>query len=385
MQGSATLSFPSDHRWSSRCVSTPNPEFYRAHFRLCLENLTSLYNTNRHCFDYEIRNNRPIALNTLQSCQQTAFCLLGLNRANIPCEKFNIVPHYCWETITRKIGTSQLSGLAGLYIWANAVWEFDDFTMLASQFGITDAGFNELVTRLTTRELSYLTSGLLHEYQRSGSDISERFARKASGHLLGRYFATTGLMNHTEEIPSSNLRTKRWTPYFTDQVYAIQAFSFASHMLGDHLALDVAEHLASKLVSLQGDKGQWWWQYDSRNSQTIREYPVYTVHQHSLAPLAMVALEQAGGTDYSAHVEKGRAWLNHNELNARLVDLVEQRIWSGVNYCNPLWSQALSLLRIKQAKPVLEVMRSVQPGDLGWFLYAAALETETQNNGRHIL
>ena len=34
--------------------------------------------------------------------------------------------------------------------------------------------------------------------------------------------------------------------------------------------------------------GQWWWHYDVRDGSVVERYPVYSVHQHAMAPMALL-------------------------------------------------------------------------------------------------
>ncbi len=65
---------------------------------------------------------------------------------------------------------------------------------------------------------------------------------------------------------------------------------------------------AAAICGLQGPEGQWWWHYDTRNGSVVEGYPVYSVHQHAMAPMALLDLREAGGTDH-IHVARQGAGL----------------------------------------------------------------------------
>ena len=85
---------------------------------------------------------------------------------------------------------------------------------------------------------------------------------------------------------------------FADQVYPLQALARLHASADDREALTVADGVADKICAAQGDSGQWWWHYDSRNGSVVEGYPVYSVHQHAMAPMALLDLAEAGGTDH---------------------------------------------------------------------------------------
>ena len=59
------------------------------------------------------------------------------------------------------------------------------------------------------------------------------------------------------------------------------------------------------ICELQGPDGQWWWHYDTRTGKVVEGYPVYSVHQDSMAPMALLDLEDAGGPQHSEAITRG--------------------------------------------------------------------------------
>ena len=96
---------------------------------------------------------------------------------------------------------------------------------------------------------------------------------------------------------------------FADQVYPIQALARLHHSGDDPVALEAARTTAERICRLQGPAGQWWWHYDARTGDVIEGYPVYSVHQHAMAPMALLDLAEAGGGDYAAPIRLGLRWL----------------------------------------------------------------------------
>ncbi|WP_127500651.1 hypothetical protein [Actinoplanes solisilvae] len=96
---------------------------------------------------------------------------------------------------------------------------------------------------------------------------------------------------------------------FADQVYPIQALARLHHTADDPAALKAARTAAEQICRLQGPDGQWWWHYDARTGDVVEGYPVYTVHQHAMGPMALLDLTDAGGGDYAEPIRKGLRWL----------------------------------------------------------------------------
>jgi hypothetical protein len=110
--------------------------------------------------------------------------------------------------------------------------------------------------------------------------------------------------------------TGRGTPWyrahvgsFADQVYPIQALARLHRSADDPEALAVARTVAGAICSAQGAGGQWWWHYDSRTGAVVEGYPVYSVHQHAMGPMALLDLADAGGDDHLDAIRRGLRWL----------------------------------------------------------------------------
>jgi hypothetical protein len=100
--------------------------------------------------------------------------------------------------------------------------------------------------------------------------------------LLERYEGRTQLFVHTTNDAPPLFRARKWVANFADQIYSIQALSLASIATGGGFTLDTAAQSATKMVSFQGDRGQWWWHYDARKGHVSRHYPIYSVHRTGL-------------------------------------------------------------------------------------------------------
>jgi hypothetical protein len=192
----------------------------------------------------------------------------------------------------------------------------------------------------------------------------------------------SGLFPH--HLPADRLGRFRFhVSCFADQVYPIQALTRYAAAGGDAAALGAAARCADQLVALQGDDGQWWWHYDWRHGTVVERYPVYSVHQHALAPMALMELREAGGPDHRAAVASGLGWvLGRPESAADLIaeDLgvvwrkvgrherskIVRKLRSAVSATHP----GLRLPWLDLIFPAGHVDRECRPFELGWLLYA---------------
>ncbi len=178
----------------------------------------------------------------------------------------------------------------------------------------------------------------------------------------------------------------RWRAHvgcFADQVYPIQALARLAARTGNADAMAAADRGAAHIVEVQGPAGQWWWHYDVRDGSVLEGYPVYSVHQHAMAPMALFDLADAGGTDRSDAISAGAQWLaDHPEVFEDLIAPRHAVIWRKVGRREPpkavrTAAAVLSSYRVgaripgrDRAFPPTVVDHECRPYELGWLLYA---------------
>lgn len=215
---------------------------------------------------------------------------------------------------------------------------------------------------------------------RALGDTNELATRAAA--MLVKAQGASGLFPHM--LPaSSNGRLRAHVGCFADQVYSIQGLSRLHAALHDPAALAAADACAAGICAVQGPEGQWWWHYDTRDGSVVEGYPVYSVHQHAMGPMALLDLREAGGTDHLGAVAKGLRWLDrHPEVDAPLVSEQQGVIWRKVGRSEPRKAVRMISAVTTALKPGLHlpgldtifppdrVDRECRPYELGWLLYA---------------
>lgn len=180
---------------------------------------------------------------------------------------------------------------------------------------------------------------------------------------------------------------------FADAVYPIHALSLYSAATGNRRALTVASRCAAHVCEMQGRAGQWWWHYDCRTGSVVERYPVYAIHQDAMAPMALFALDAAGGVSFARAVERGLTWLTSApELHGgSLVDLEADTVWRKVARREPgkaaRYLQAgASALHPRLRVPALDTVfppttidYEDRPYHWGWLLYAWAGRPRVSN------
>jgi hypothetical protein len=170
---------------------------------------------------------------------------------------------------------------------------------------------------------------------------------------------------------------------FADQIYPVQALARLHASADDPIALQAADQVAARLCRMQGRDGQWWWHYDARHGDVVEHYPVYSVHQHAMAPMALLDLADAGGACHLEAICRGLRWLAAPpEVHEHLVDDDLPVIWRKVARNDPgKLVRGLAAVRtaiwpgppgpaIGRLFPPTVVDRECRPYELGWLLYA---------------
>jgi hypothetical protein len=308
----------------------------------------------------------------------TAICLIGIHRSGT-AEGVGLNVAKTLDALMDVGRRRSYAGGAGLSLWANAVWGGKQFASVMRAMGLDPGNHSAELPKITTMEVAWLVSGLVHEVKRSGDPQAKTLLAQARAELLGRFVRTSSLVEHCGANAPFKDRIRKSVPNFADQVYSLQATAFLAIEQKDQEALGVSKAIAGQIVRLQGEKGQWWWHYDTRKGDVAQPFPVYSVHQHGMAPMALLALKAAGGPDNSAAIAKSKSWMFDNELQFTMVDEQAGTIWRDIEYAaggaQSALRQAKSILSIKNKDlaPPLKVNYETRPYEWAWCLYAAAI------------
>jgi len=163
---------------------------------------------------------------------------------------------------------------------------------------------------------------------------------------------------------------------FADQIYAIYALTTFARAFDIEEPLESALSCANALRALQGEMGQWWFLYDRHTCRVSIRYPVLSFQQDGIAPVGLLALEEATGQNFWDSICKGLSWVaGANELGCDLRNQEQGLIWDSVgpngrlaNYCEA----ALSFLNVSpEPRPEnLRIRHEARPDHFGWLLYA---------------
>jgi hypothetical protein len=311
-----------------------------------------------------------------RSLRYTAIVLLGVRHLDANRERQALggrtADQVCDALLRRLAGTESV-GDAALAVWAAAA--------------LRHAGLPRALARLdeldrrpgarSTVDLAWLVSGLVAA--RSRLDVEARLAH-ARARLLGSRMAGGVLFPHVTG-PGLQPGYRAHLACFADQAYPVQALARLHAAADDPAALAAAQACADRICAVQGAAGQWWWHYDARTGDVVEGYPVYTVHQHAMAPMALLDLADAGGARHDAAIARGLAWLAdrpeyagpmiHDEpgvTTRKVARRDPKKLVRGVRGASTGLRPGLRLGLLDRVFPPGAVDPECRPYELGWLL-----------------
>lgn len=312
------------------------------------------------------------------SPRYTAMTLLGLHQIEAAGRPAPLDVQSCYRSLIRHTTWIQGVGDLGLLLWVTAELDPDRTRDLIRDFDCSSALVRYSDARAArTMELAWFLTGLV---------CAARACPEQAGTLTDLCLATyrrmeknqgqCGLFGHMGAAESPAGRLRGHIGSFADQVYPIFATSRLSALLQDPAPLGAALRCAHAICELQGSLGQWWWLYNSRTGRVASQYPVYSVHQHGMAPMALLAAEEVSGRSFTDSIATGLRWIyGENERGADMRDQENALIWRCLlpGRAAKYWQMAMRALN-RQPTPThnLAILHEQRPYEFGWLLFAFA-------------
>jgi hypothetical protein len=348
---------------------------------VAIRGLEPMFDPEKRLFCYRLRQTSQGLVREGISPRYTIMTLLGLLRAesagfqcalNIPATVARLLSDTAWlDNI----------GDLGLLLWLCARSSEEHLTRFYAMFDLERA-FERYpdANRRPTMELSWFLAGLAHA-SGTGLKCPPALARLANDtyRLLLENQGVHGIFGHVGRRSSLAGIVRGRVGSFADQVYPIYAMAHFAQVYEQKEAWQNAFHCASAICRLQGPLGQWWWHYDSVTGRVVEQYPVYSVHQHGMAPMALFALQDKGNADFGEQIYKGLGWISGaNELQQDL-EHAAGVIWRCIrpSQASSYAARIRTLLGKEQNLGAMEILFECRPYELGWLLYAHARSGST--------
>jgi hypothetical protein len=230
---------------------------------------------------------------------------------------------------------------------------------------------DDRATRMNMQDLAWMLWGT--------SSWSEN-GRAAS--LAGRLFELIRrqYVHHGSGFPRHSIaRYRAHTVSFGSVVYFLRAMHEYSEAFDSELARELFTTGVERVLAIQGDDGGWPWMIDVRTGVPFDLYPIFTVHQDSMAMLFLFPAEDCGMPNVTQAIERSLQWnFGHNEQDAIMVH-AEPYPWiyrsiERSEYCPRLRRYLRGLGAAHTVQPArsrsIRINRECRSYHLGWVLYA---------------
>jgi hypothetical protein len=180
-------------------------------------------------------------------------------------------------------------------------------------------------------------------------------------------------------LPRHSLRPyRRGIVSFGSLVYFLRALHEAGSTFGDRRADELFRRGVATALELQGPQGEWPWMIDVARGRAFDRYPVFSVHQDSMAILFLRPALDAAVAGAAAAIDRSVRWVHgDNELGLRFY--LEEPFFFAYRAVerDESSTKARRYARWLTARPAaavpasrLRVNRECRSYHLGWILYA---------------
>jgi len=376
---------PLDSQTSRQLTSPPQSKAGRCDVKdlasFAARGLVAMFDKDRQLFCHRLLSTKRGLVRQGVSPRYTVMTLLGLRELESTGMDSPFDIRAIYGSFVRDTKWIQGVGDIGLLIWLAATFDPDHLGDFFRRFDCETALHRFSDAREgRTMELAWFLSGLAHaaeacpELVGTLTDLSVE-----TYHRVEENQGEDGLFGHMSTEKSLLGRLRGRIGSFADQVYPIYAMSKFAKAFHVEDPLGPALQCATAICAAQGKSGQWWWLYDARSGRVSSRYPVYSVHQHGMAPMCLFAVEEATGQSFRESIYRGLHWIyGENELGIDMRDGAQSLIWRCLvpgSWQAKYWEIALSVIRPtnqdKQARS-LEVLYEQRPYEFGWLLFAFA-------------
>jgi hypothetical protein len=354
----------------------------RRFLALAAAGLVPMYDPRRRLFCHALRKSEQGLIQHGISHRYTMMTLMGLHRMEQAGSATQFDTKSMLEALFADLGWLDTLGDLGVLLWLCALVCPERLSEIDAQLKPETA-----LTRYrggkhgVTMELAWFLTGLSYWAQACPEKLGQIEPVALSTYqALAKNRGPQGFFGHQARGGSIAGIVRGRIGSFADQVYPIYAMNQFSRAYGHQQAAAWAMETAQGICEAQGSLGQWWWHYDSRTGRVADGYPVFSVHQHAMAPMVLLELGETAHYDFRPWVYRGLGWINgRNELGFDMEDASHPVIWrcfyrsrrSLGRYLSASLGSASGKAQAEQPEN-LKVLFECRPYELGWLLYAFA-------------
>ncbi len=349
---------------------------------LAVHGLLPMFDQQRQLFCYRLKKTDHGMVQEGISHRYTAMTLMGLHRLEQAREISPFDTKPILEALLSDLKWVDNIGDLGVVLWLCGVVCPERLAELDRRLDVQTALNHYRRARPAfTMELAWFLTGLSYWGQACPGKLQhiEPLAFQTYK-ILSRNQGEHGFFGHLSTSRSLAGMVRGRTGSFADQVYPIYGMAQFSKAFHNDEAAKRALKCAVGICDAQGPLGQWWWHYDARSGRVTDGYPVFSVHQHAMAPMTLFGLGDTIRHNFDPWIYKGLRWISsNNELNFDMEDASHDVIWRCIfrsrrslgRYLKAGFGHHADTVQHDQPGD-LRVLFECRPYELGWLLYAFA-------------
>lgn len=346
---------------------------------LAVNGLVSMFDHERQLFCFTLRKTEHGMVRKGISRRYTMMTLMGLKRLEESGATSPIAIGPVLNGLLANLDWLDNIGDLGVLLWLCAVVAPERLADVERRLDVENAFAHSRHARQgRTMELAWFLTGLSYRKLACPEKLPDmKDVATETYRMLIKNQGEEGIFGHlaTNGALASMFRGRIGS--FADQVYPIYAMTRFSQAYGDKSAIERALDCTLTICEAQGSLGQWWWHYDSSTGRVAGRLPVFSVHQHAMAPMALLALGEATQSDFTPWIYRGLQWIRRNELALDMEDACANVVWRSIyrSTARRVLRMAIAFLAQREddeSRRGLKVMLECRPYELGWLLYAFA-------------
>ncbi|MBN2280401.1 MAG: hypothetical protein JXQ65_07470 [Candidatus Marinimicrobia bacterium] len=308
-----------------------NVDFIDKLINISLDHLSESINDDQLFFN-RLKENNQVISRVDSSTRYSIISLIGLYQARNFGYTVEMNLEYLTSRIVSRLKKISLPDL-GLLLWLAAVAVDDNLARIV---------YDELDRRLTKKSIrslmtvsaAWILTGLSKSYALINEEAGvEQLLKSLSVKVLQAFNKNTGLFASFNGRKFNFIAGTIYSEIgcFADQAYSILALSEYVRIFDDSLIKTIIDQATSRNISLQGNHGDWPWIFDVEKGTVLEKYPIYSVHQSAMAPMALRAAEKALTKDFSGTIHKSLDWFNKVDFDDNgFIDENQNIIWRSI-------------------------------------------------------
>ena len=308
-----------------------NAEFIDKLIDISLNHLSESINKEQ-LFYNRLKEKDEVISRIASSTRYSIISLIGLYQARNYGYTVNLNLEYLTSRITANLYKIKLPDI-GLLLWLSSVAVDDNLAKIVYE-KLDNMLKKTSINSLMTISLAWILTGLSKSFALINEDekVNKQLELLLTK-LLKSYNSKAGLFtsfngkkkNIFAKIIHSEIGC------FADQVYSIIALSEYCKINDNQEVKSVVESATNRTISLQGNYGEWPWLFDVEKGTILEKYPIYSVHQTAMAPMALKTAGEVIGHNYGEIIEKSLEWFDKIDFDDNgFIDEEKNIIWRSI-------------------------------------------------------